>query len=103
LDTWFALGSGSSVTFHILESDCDEVFHILDQDAPRWADLLRNRHTLAEALNPCVPVQDAALEAARSSSDHTDMADEQAGTQALPLCHHGYYATRCPACLEDAT
>jgi hypothetical protein len=52
--------------------------------------------------NPCVPVQDAAEEAARSSSDHTDMADEQAGTQALPLCRHGYYAARCPHCQEDA-
>jgi hypothetical protein len=56
--------------------------------------------------NPCVVVQDAALEAARSSSaltDHTDTAGEQATTQALPLCQHGYYASRCPTCQDRQT
>jgi hypothetical protein len=56
------------------------------------------------ARSSCVVVQDAAVEAARSSSTPltTRAAGEQATTQALPLCRHGYYAARCPHCQEDA-
>ena len=53
--------------------------------------------------DPCVVVQDAAVEAARSSSTPltTRAAGEQATTQALPLCQHGYYASRCPTCHKE--